>query len=120
MDLKLDNDGDLAIEGGGPVYVEDVEAIAQHLRIRLKMFLGEWKLNPLEGIPYYQRVLEKNPDSAVISVLFRKVILGTPGIKSLDDMELELDRSARTLTLSFAATATTGEPLVFDDFVLTL
>lgn len=109
--------GDLDVSTGDLRLVTGADAVEQHLKIRLRFFLGEWKLNPLEGIPYYDKVLVKNPDVGVIEVLFRRVILTTPGVVSLDDLELTLS-AERVLSVDFTATLDTGEAVVVEDFVL--
>jgi hypothetical protein len=85
------------------------QSIADKLRDRFGMALGTWFLNTLEGVPYLQVVLVKNPNLSNIRQLFRSVILSTPGIASLIDLALTL--TGRNLQYQFQAVLTTGETL---------
>jgi len=51
-DLHLDSTGDLS-------WVEGIDAIAQHARVRLQFFLNEWFLDRREGIPFMREVFTK-------------------------------------------------------------
>lgn len=93
-------------------------AVRQKLGNRLKFFLAEWFLDQRQGLPFFQRILVKNPDSRAIRSIFREVIRTTAGVAGVDELELTIaaDRSAR---LSFAAALDEGdEPLVFTDLIL--
>lgn len=94
------------------------KAISQKLRNRLRFFLAEWFLDRRQGLPFYQRVLVKNPNRRVILTIFREAIRTTAGIASVNKLSLTIaaDRSAR---LDFTALLDDGsEPLVFRDFIL--
>jgi len=89
------------------------------LKIRLGFFLGEWMLDRRIGLPYYQQILIKNPKTAVVRNLFRKAILDTPGIVSVNDLLVDYSPGARTLDVSFSAKTDGGENLTFDErFIL--
>jgi hypothetical protein len=119
MDLALDTDGDLAIDAGDAYYLTGVDAIAQHIKIKLRFFLGDWFLNPDEGMPYYDTVLGvKNPSISAVRALFRKAIVSTPGIVELQNLTLDYDTSARTLAVDFTAKCSDGETLTFTDFLV--
>jgi hypothetical protein len=93
-------------------------AIAQKLRNRLKFFLAEWFLDRRQGLPFYQRILVKNPNSRAIRSIFRQTILTTAGIASVDELQLTINAD-RTSRLDFRAALDDGsEPLVFSDFIL--
>lgn len=117
-DIKLDNTGDIVFEHGDLAFVEDDDAIRQHLLVRLRFFRGEWFLNVLEGMPYFERVLAKGVPLAAIEVLFRKVIIETPGVTGVTNIALDYEAGTRHLTLSFGATLETGTTLEFPEFIL--
>jgi len=103
MDLKLTTDGDLDFSTGDLILLEHPDDIAQHLRIRLRFFLGEWFLDQRIGIPYFEKILIKNPNEAVIRSIYRDVILTTPGVEALRSLELSYDEILRKLTVEFDA-----------------
>lgn len=106
-DFALGIDGDLEVTLGRLRVCTGTEALAQRLRIRLKLFRGDWFLNVLEGVPYHDYVLRKRTSPAVRREVFRRAIVTMRGVKQLVSLEVSLDRRARTLTV-------TGEVLADD------
>lgn len=111
--------GDLFIsETGQLVFVSGPDEVKQHIRSRLRFFLGDWFLDQRQGFPYFRDVFIKNPDRQSIVSSLRRTIRETPGVSEVDELVLEIDddRSAR---VSFRAILDgEGEPAVFDDFIL--
>ncbi len=119
MDIRLDTTtGDLYLDStGSTTSVTGREAIAQHVLIRLRFFLGEWHLDRREGVPYWQQILVRNPDMAAVTEAFRQTVARTPGIASVRTLVLALDGPSRTLTISrLEAVTTEGEAITQDDF----
>lgn len=118
MDLLLGNDHDLAIGANGDLsLVTGRDAIAQHLSVRLRTFRGEWRLDERVGLPYFQSILVKAPNMAVVRSIYRRAILSTPGVTSLEGLTVSLDYLTRTLSVSFRAQTTDG-PLDFSEEVI--
>ena len=117
-DFLLDANGKLDLTTGDIQLVDGVDAIAQHCKIRLRTFLGEWFLDRRIGVPYYERILVKNPGSNVVRRILRQVISGTPGIQSLGALELDYDGAARSLAVTFRATTTDDQTLKFSDVLI--
>lgn len=117
MDLTLEG-GDLKISQGDLLLNDGVDAIAQHLKIRLRFFRGEWFLNLDEGVPYFQEVLRKNPSSRALGAFFRNIIVNTPGIASVGTVTLDYDAGERTLDVQFTATTVDGETITYDSFLV--
>jgi len=115
-DLKLDpGTVDLVVEGGDLVLVEDLAAISQAVRTRLRFFRGEWFGDLDVGVPYYENVYLKNPNMLVVRETLRAAIIGTTGIAEILTFDVTLDAATRTLSLAFSARADTGALLVFDE-----
>lgn len=103
------NDCDLLITKGQLVLVTDVaECAAIELRNKFLFVLGEWFLDTREGVPYFQKVLVKNPDVFVIRSIFSQIIRNQQGVKALLDLTVKrtTDRKA---TFSFRAQADNGK-----------
>jgi hypothetical protein len=115
MDLQLDTaTGDLEFSDDNDlILIDGVDAIRQHITIRLQFFQAEWFLDERIGIPYYQEILRKAPDLNVVRSIFREAILTTPGVIAVTDLVTEYDGTTRTLTVSFSAQTEEG-PLVYD------
>ena len=107
-DIKLDANGDWSVSAGDLELVSGAAAIVQSVKIRLAFFKGEWFLDWDAGIPYFQSVFAKISNPQLLSDIFRKAILETVGISTIHDLTLTVDRSARTLTVSFRAETDVG------------
>lgn len=106
IDFALDpKTGDLLIENFDFALVSDVDQIAQNLAIRLRFFNGEWFLNILEGIPYYQYFFIKNPNQIQVESFLKDEILNTPGVTELTAFSSDFDGSKRKFTVEFACKA---------------
>jgi len=110
-DLFLDDNGQLAWTIGA-------EAIAQHIRIRLRFFKGEWFLDPDEGIPYFQEVFKKQTGRDRVEKILRKAITDTPGVAKLLKFSATYEASNRSLHVIFDALLDTGKVLKSTDFGL--
>lgn len=111
---------DIDLSGHRFNLVEGDDAIEQHLLIRLKFFLDEWFLDSRVGIPYYRDILIRNPNLDLIRNIYKTAVLDTPGIASVESIELDIDTASRTLNLSFACTLDSGAVLTYDPFILEL
>mgnify|MGYP000170257016 CR=1 FL=1 len=107
-DIRLSPGGDIDLTNGSLNLVDGVDAVTQLLNQRLKFFYGEWFLNLDSGIPYFEKVFQKNPNPSVLDSLFKRVILGTPGILRLLEFQMTLDTTKRTLAVKGKAVSTTG------------
>lgn len=117
MDLELSGDT-LTIENGDLVLVDGMAAIAQHLRIRLRFFRGEWFADQRIGIPFYDAVFLKRPNLGLIRSILRETITTTPGVLSVETLDFELDAGARRLSVEVAATTSSGTLDFSEEFIL--
>lgn len=115
-DLSLDlnpvspNLGDLLVQNGDLVITPTtLYGIQQHILQRLRIYLGEWYLNTLIGVPYFQQILVKNPIQADIDAIFRTTITQTPGVTALTSYSFAPNFPARQLTVAFSALTTNGQ-----------
>lgn len=106
IDFGLDpKTGDLLIENFDFTLVSQVDQIAQNLAIRLRFFQGEWFLNILEGIPYYQYFFIKNPNQIQIESFLKDEILDTIGVTELISFSSNFDGKKRQFTVNFSCKA---------------
>lgn len=107
--LALGSDGDLQLDGARLArHALTVDAIRQAVVVRLRTFRGEWFLDESTGLPYFRSILVKNPNTNLVRSLYRDALLTTPGVRSVESLELALDRGTRTLRVRFAATTDLG------------
>ena len=107
--------GDLDLSSGDIQIVDGANAVAQHVRIRLRTLFGEWFLDRRIGVPYFQRILIKNPGTNVVNRILRQVVAETPGIVELREFTTEYEGVPRRLTVRFNAIADDGTNLTFED-----
>lgn len=103
MDILLDENGDAVFENRGcPVTQNDVDVVAQRLKILLQTLLGEWQYNLAYGIPYFQRILaKKNITKSGIDRIFQEKILQERGVKELVSFSSEFNNSTRNYSCQF-------------------
>lgn len=118
VDAENPIEGDLRLTNGQLTLVEDLEAIGQHLRVRLRWIRGEWFLDQRTGVPYFDEVFVKGTARSRIESRLRATILGTPGIVSLVSLALTVDTATRAASLAFTARTSTGGMLKVSNFVL--
>lgn len=105
LDVNADNpvEGDLDLVNGNLVFVEGTHAAAQDLLTRLRFRRGEWFLDVREGVPWFEEILKKNPDIPAIRSIFRRAILSSPYVSSIESLALSYDARGRSLSVSFVA-----------------
>jgi hypothetical protein len=108
IDLKLTDDGDLAIENGDLVLIDGADTTAQLLRVRGKFLRGEWFADPDVGFPF-DEILGEKPDLGQVEIWLRQMITETPGVESVSELDVQLDDATRELRVSGEVTYTTGE-----------
>ena len=100
MDILLTRDGDLRLTGQGDISLTD--SIRQAVRIRLLWFFGEWRFSPDWGLPYFERVLVKNPSIGHIRQIVREEIMAVEGVTDVRSVNVSVD-SKRGAVIEFIA-----------------
>lgn len=101
--------GDIDITGGKLTVVTDpVAAGAIKLRNRFNLFLGEWYADTRVGVPWFQRIMVKNPNLRLIETIVRSIITSTSPFVSAD-VTVSPPDAKRKSTITFVATV---DPLV--------
>ena len=108
MDLRLTND-DMDLTGGELSWVRGREAIAQHVTMRLRTWLGETVYDTSAGVPWAQVIFRgKNPDLLAAKMVLEQQVLATPGVTGVA-LDLSLDRPSRVLTVTGTIQSIDGE-----------
>lgn len=96
---KLDAHGDYIIGRRDEMY-EGTEAVAQAVKTRLLLLLGEWWENPSDGTPLLEKVLgqrlraDEPPDE--IDLVFSERINGTQGVADITSFESKINAETRS------------------------
>lgn len=114
-DFLLTSSGDLDLTTGDLQLATGSTEIAQHIKIRLRYFLGEWFLDQRLGVPYFDQILLKNPNTNVVTDLLRRATLSTPGVLDVSSLSFVFDSATRTLAVDLRAIITGNEVLDFSE-----
>lgn len=107
--IKIDPvTGGFVFAGGKLVFVEGQAAVAQAIACALKTFAGEYFLDPSKGVPYIEAGRNRSTNPLVLGSVIRRVILGVPGVVSVDSLNFNFDRRSRSLFVAWAATSIFG------------
>jgi hypothetical protein len=101
MDIMLDKNGDLLISEQGDIVLGD--SVAQKITSRLKMFEGEWRWNQDEGLPYFEYLFQKKPDTDSMEAAIRSKIFEVTEVTDVQDVSITVDPRSRSGTIRFVA-----------------
>ena len=109
LNMRLDpNSWDIVIDRGVE-RVEGLEHTAQMVRCRLQTVLGEWSPRPNLGLPWFDTVFTKAPDISLIQAIVTDEIKKIKHVRNVLQIELNVDKSKRTLNISFTAESDWGD-----------
>ncbi len=101
-------DHDLAIEDFDFQFVDGVERVRQHLRVRLLFLYREWFLDTSYGVKYIDLVFVKNPDKVVVDNVILATITETPDVFDILEYDSTFDPGARSFEVTFKVNTTFG------------
>jgi hypothetical protein len=84
--------------GQSDFYRDSVDAVAQSVWTRLKLWAGEWFIDTADGTPYQQAALGVGK-AATIGPAIRSRIIDTPGVTGLSDFSLVIDADTRQASI---------------------
>lgn len=102
-DFKLSKDGDLYISPIGDIAI--TESVCQTVKIRLRWFLGEWRIIPQIGFPYFEDVFIKNPSESKIRHLIREEIMSIAEVKDVTKIDFSIDKRTRSAKIGIEFSA---------------
>jgi hypothetical protein len=102
---RLDANGDMTFGQGLANFARDSEAVAQNVKTRLLLLLGEWFLDVSDGVPYLEQIFVKPENLQLTESVLKSRIVETEGVDELRTFELLFDRATRKVTV--IATVTT-------------
>lgn len=116
IDLLLDANDDLVIDTDLQ-WSRGLPAIAQGIRIALRLVKGEWFLDLDDGVPYYERegvsvndaLLGGRFSEAKALASFRSAILRAPGVNTITSLAVVFDGPTRKLTVTWSVRTVFGD-----------
>ncbi len=110
---KLDSNGDYVFGQNEDDFFNGAEAVAQAVKTRLKLMLGEWWEQTDDGVPYLESILgqfSNEQTQAAAQYLITKCVLDTPGVQSIVETEITSNKAKeRTLSIRFTMQTIYGE-----------
>lgn len=109
--------GDIYIGPRGTEYVEDIQiATIQQITERLRFFKGESFVNVRAGIPYFEYILTKPYRPKLIKNIIKQAIESVRTVRSVDKIDIALNRQTRIATVNFTAILDDNRELNSRDF----
>lgn len=100
--------GRLTVADGGFTDCDGLEAVRQHLWLRLNIFLGECAYDVNLGVAIIQEVAAAGTSPERIAAIFRETILGTPKVRTITRGPILAIDADRGMTLSFSCDTDEG------------
>jgi len=104
---KLDAAGDYTLGSGQDWLVNSPEAVAQAVRTRLALNLGEWFVDTTDGMPWDTEVLGKRT-ALTRDAVIKDRILGTPGVTAITEYSSNFDGNTRRFSVTATITTAYG------------
>lgn len=115
---RLDPTWDMTFGKGLANYCTGAEAAGQRVVSRLRMILGEWYLDVLKYIPWFQPEDSNTkpvmggsgpPDLGYAEALAKALILGTDGIEAIKSFTMSFNKTTRQLVIACKAVSVDGD-----------
>lgn len=103
---KLDENGDIVTRG--VQFISERDEIAQTIRTRLRLFLGEYFRDITDGTPWFEQILGKGTSMDAREAALRNRIVNTPGVVRLTSFTTDFNLSSRKYTVTAGALTTYG------------
>lgn len=84
----------------GQQFVSEREEIAQTVKTRLRLFLGEYFRDIRDGTPWYEQILGKFTSLDAAEAALRNRITNTPGVIRLTSFSTDFDINTRAYSVS--------------------
>lgn len=95
---KLDANGDIVTSG--TQFTSKADEIAQTIRTRLRLFLGEYFRNINEGTPWFQSILNKRGTLSSKDAIIKQRIVRTNGVTELLSYKADYNIDTRVYSVS--------------------
>lgn len=108
-DIAIDSVTDeLVFADGDLQFVSGKDSIVSDAKARLRFFQGEWFLDLNAGMPYFQSILVKAPNMAVVNAAYRDTLSQTEGVIAVNSLSVDYTPSGRSLQVTFSISTDVG------------
>ena len=92
----------------GDQFIDGVEEIAQTVKTRLRLFLGEYFRDVTDGTPWWESILGKDGTLSSKEAIIKSRILRTDGVVRLVSFSTDFDINTRVYTVNAGILTTFG------------
>lgn len=107
---KLEDSGDIATSG--TQFTSGQLEIAQTVKTRLRLFLGEYFRDISDGTPWFQDILGKGQSLEVRDAVIKRRVLQTPEVLSVFEFNTDFDLDKRKYTVGMGIITPYGNELI--------
>ena len=104
---RLDRIGD--IQTSGVQFLTEAEEVAQTVKTRLQLFLGEYFRDNTEGTDWFGKILGKGRGLAAAEAEIKKRIVQTANVLSLTGFQTDYDITTRRMKVTASILTPWGE-----------
>jgi hypothetical protein len=113
---RLDDIGDIATSGDQ--FISRASEIAQTVKTRLGLFIGEYFRDTSQGTPWFQQILGKVENPELRESAIKRVISQTQGVLGISSFNADFDRTGRQFTVSCSIVTEFGqEQITISDII---
>lgn len=116
VDILLDKQGDIIVDNTGDIRLE--ESIQQKVLIRLKWFFREWRWNRAEGLPYWERLFKKGPETDLFLMAMRDRIMMIDEITKVENLSARIS-AQRECRITYAV-RTTRDMIIREEVIFSV
>lgn len=103
---KLDENGDIVTSG--KQFTSETDEIAQTIKTRLKLYLGEYFRDVTDGTPWWESILGKDGTLSSKEAFIKNRIIRTEGVISILEFTTDFDSATREYSIAAAVQTTSG------------
>lgn len=107
--LRLDSENDPVFDPGAEL--TDINAVAQAILTRLRLFEGEWWENLNDGTPMFQTILGQRASQQgqqIMALALANRVSGTPYVSGVTDVNISFVPETRAIQFSCTAQTSFG------------
>ena len=106
---KQDENGDYTFGNSlNNFHIDNVDAVAQAIDTRLKLWVGEWFADVSDGTGWSQAILGKHSQN-LYELTLRQRVLDTQGVISIQEFQSALDPNTRSLVVTMVVETVYGQ-----------
>ena len=106
---RQDENGDYTFGNGlNNFHIDNVDAVAQAIDTRLKLWVGEWFADVSDGTGWSQAILGKHSQN-LYELTLRQRVLDTQGVISIQEFQSALDPNTRSLVVTMVVETVYGQ-----------